>query len=163
MGHRLISFLFLLFAAMPARAVDLDWRSFDLLPEGEKALAQSALFDMFGDNPEQWPDWIEPAALWVPIKGDFLLVARWPRREACGQFGYAIFGPVTAQGGRDKLGEFCAGSLDILRTDAQDWPDFDFREGRSSEDGVTWQRLDQILRYRDGQWWRVLPKPAASQ
>jgi hypothetical protein len=147
--------LWLLF--VPVHAADLDWRGFDQLPDAERGLAEATLFEMFGDNPTQWPDWIDPAALWVPLKSDFALVVRRPIHAPCGQYSFAIFGPVTSAGSREKLGDFCAGSLNIVAVSGKDWPDFDFREGRVSQDGETWQRLDQQLRYQNGQWWRILP------
>jgi hypothetical protein len=79
-----------------------------------------------------------------------------PQHLPCGYYGFAIFGPVTAEGQRDKYGDFCGGKINIIAVPGRDWPDIEVLEGRVPTDDEQWQRLDQRLRYENGQWWRVL-------
>jgi hypothetical protein len=142
---------------LPALATELDWRSFDTLPAGERALAEQTVMPIFGDDPEQWPDWIDPAALFVPSRSGFLMIVRRPQHLPCGQYGFTIFGPVTPDGRRDLYGDFCGGSVGIIPVEGRDWPDIEILEGREQIAEDQWRRLDQRLRYQNGQWWRILP------
>jgi len=147
----------LLAAACSARARDLTWQSFDSLNPGDRTYAEQTLYDLFGDRPEQWPDWIDPAALYAPTAdGDRLLIVRRPVHEPCGQYRFAIFSKVTPDRRRDKLGDFCAGEVDVIPVADRALPDLLFAEGRVPDADGVWQRLDQRLRWRDGQWWRIL-------
>jgi hypothetical protein len=145
--------------ALPAAARELSWQSLDSLGGGDRALAEQTLYAEFGDKPELWPDWIDPAALYVPVGRDRWLIVRRPVHASCGQYMFAILGTVTPALSRDKIGEFCAGDIQVVEADGRDWPDLLVREGRiPNQDGI-WQRLDQRLRWKDGQWWRVLSNP----
>ena len=147
----------LLTVATAAGARDLTWQSFDTLNSGDRFYAEQTLYEMFGDRPDQWPDWIDPAALYAPTAdGDRMLIVRRPVHEPCGQYRFAIFGKVTPDRRRDKLGDFCAGSVDVIAVPDRVLPDLLFKEGRQPDANGVWQRLDQRLRWRDGQWWRVL-------
>ena len=149
-------FLFLLFLATAASAEDLQWQPLDQLGGGDRILAEQTLYEMFGDNPDWWPDWIDPAALYAPAKPTRMLVVRRPIHEPCGQYKFAIFSPVNADRQRDKLGDFCAGSIQVIPVSGRDQPDFLIEEGRIPDQEGIWQRLDQRVRWHDGQWWRVL-------
>jgi len=141
--------------ALPVCARDLVWQSLDSLPGGDRALAEQTLYAEFGDQPEMWPDWIDPAALYVPVKGDRLLIVRRPVHAACGQYRFAVLGTVTSALSRDKIGDFCAGDIQVVTAEGRDWPDFLVREGRVQDQDGVWRRLDQRVRWKDGQWWRI--------
>jgi hypothetical protein len=147
--------LFLL-AGGPAAARDLVWQSLDSLGGGDRVLAEQTLFEMWGDNPDFWPEWIDPAALYVPTDHDRLLIVRRPLHAPCGQYGFAIFSPLTPDRRREKLGDFCAGDLSVIPVAGRDWPDLLVAEGRMPDADGVWRRLDQRLRWHDGQWWRIL-------
>jgi hypothetical protein len=155
---RLIMLILLLTAAVasPAWGRDLLWQSLDSLQGGDRSLAEQTLSDMWGDDPQLWPDWIDPAALYVPVARNRLLIVRRPLHAPCGQYGFAIFGPVTADLRRDRIGDFCAGSIGVIAVTSRDWPDLMILEGRLPDAEGVWQRLDQRVRWHDGQWWRIL-------
>jgi hypothetical protein len=134
---------------------DLIWQPLDSLAGGDRALAEQTLYEEFGDNPEQWPDWIDPAALYVPTAGDRLLIVRRPVHDLCGQYRFAILSPVTPDLTRTTLGDFCAGSVTVIPVEGREWPDLMLSEGRIPDEAGIWQRVDQRLRWRDGQWWRI--------
>ena len=140
---------------LSAAAKDLYWQDLDSLPLGDRQLAERTLYEMWGDNPAFWPDWIHPAALYVPTAGDRLLIVRRPLHAPCGQYGFAVFGPVTAERRRDQIGDFCAGQFAVLAVPGRDWPDLLVAEGREPDQAGQWHRKDQRLRWRDGQWWRI--------
>lgn len=147
----------LLAAAGIAQARDLAWQSLDTLNAGDRSYAEQTLYDQFGDNPELWPDWIDPAALYAPTAdGDRMLVVRRPAHEPCGQYRFAILGTVTQARTREKWGEFCAGSVEVIKAEGHTLPDLLVSEGRQLDESGNWQRQDLRLRYADGQWWRVL-------
>jgi len=142
--------------AVPALARDLVWQSLDSLLGGDRALAEQTLYEEFGDNPEQWPDWIDPEALYVPTGNDRLLIVRRPVHEPCGEFKFAVLSTITPALSRDKIGDFCAGDLKVIAVEGHDWPDFQLSEGKVQDADGVWQRFDQQLRWKDGQWWRIL-------
>jgi hypothetical protein len=145
-----------LLLADQAAAWDLSWQSLDSLQGGDRQLAEQTLYQEFGDKTELWPDWIDPAALYVPAGNDRLLIVRRPVHAPCGQYKFAILSPITPALSRDKIGEFCAGEVNVVDADGRDWPDLVVGEGRvQNQDGV-WQRFNQRLRWKDGQWWRIL-------
>ena len=141
--------------AVPASARDLVWQSLDSLLGGDRALAEQTLFEDFGDDPEQWPDWIDPEALYVPAGNDRLLIVRRPVHEPCGEYKFAVLSTITPALSRDKIGDFCAGELDVLAVPNRDWPDFYLTEGYQQDANGDWQRADLRLRWRDGQWWKM--------
>jgi len=49
-----------------AQARILYWQGFDTLAEGDRDLAEAALTEEFGADTNQWPDWIDPMALYAP-------------------------------------------------------------------------------------------------
>ena len=147
----------LLAAACPVLARDLTWQGFDTLGSGDRSYAEQTLYEEFGDRSDQWPDWIDPAALYAPTTdGDRMLIVRRPVHEPCGQYRFAILGTVTPDRRRDKWGDFCGGSLDVVPVPGRTLPDLIIGEGRQLDASGVWQRQDQRLRWRDGQWWRVL-------
>jgi hypothetical protein len=154
MRRRWLALLFLLAGAAPAR--DLVWQSLDRLGAGDRALAEQTLYEMWGEDPDHWPEWIDPAALTVPAGNGQLLIVRRPLRAPCGQYGFAVFSPVTPDRRRDKLGDFCAGDLSVIAVPGRDLPDLLVAEGRMPGPDGVWHRLDQRLRWQDGKWWRVL-------
>ena len=140
----------------PVLARELVWQGLDTLLGGDRALAEQTLYQDFGDNPELWPDWIGPEALYVPTAHDRLLIVRRPVRSACGQYMFAVLSTITPQLSRDKIGDFCAGDLKVVEADGRDLPDLLFSEGRVQDAEGNWQRFDQQMRWKDGQWWRIL-------
>lgn len=159
-------FLLLLLAGLQMRGVlaaDLTWAGLDGLQLGDRQLAETALADMFGEDPELWPDWIDPAGVLVPTAnrdGGNFLVVREPYRMACGQYMFIIFAPVGSDGTRSRLGEgFCGGSLAVQPVKGLRLPDLLLSEGRqrdeTTEDG--WRRVDQRLRWTGKGWVRILP------
>jgi len=146
----------LLLAAGAASAGELVWQSLGSLGGGDRVLAEQTLFEMWGDNPEFWPDWIDPAALYVPAGGNRLLIVRRPLHAPCGQYGFALFSPLTPDRRRDKIGDFCGGDLSVIAVPGLDWPDLLVLEGRLPDSDGLWRRLDQRLRWRDGKWVRIL-------
>jgi hypothetical protein len=140
-----------------AHAVSLYWQAFNTLGPGDRAYAEQTLYDEFGDNPDFWPDWIDPAALYAPTTdGDRLFIVRRPVHEPCGQYRFVIFSTVTPARTREKLGEFCAGEIDVARATDHTLPDLLVTEGYQQDANGDWQRQDLRLRWDKGQWWRVL-------
>jgi hypothetical protein len=156
-------FFCLLFAIVlvgPSLAAELEWQPFDLLGAGDRAIAETALAGEFGDDPDLWPDWIEPRALLVPFNRGQLLIVREPLHAPCGEYGYTVFSAVTPEGTRLKLGdEFCAGDLQIIPAWGAAMPDLAFSEGQVKDptSGV-WQRRDQHVRWTDKGWVLVLTR-----
>jgi hypothetical protein len=156
MRRKFLAVLLLPLLAGPVLGRDLIWQKLDTLAGGDRALAEQTLYEEFGDDPEQWPDWIDPAALYVPVGNDRLLIVRRPVHAPCGQYSFAMLSPITPALSRDKLGDFCAGSLQVITVTGRAWPDFLVTEGRQQDASGDWQRFDQRLRWRDGQWWRII-------
>jgi hypothetical protein len=147
----------LLAAAGAAHARDLFWQPFDTLGAGDRSYAEQTLYDEFGDKPDLWPDWIDPAALYAPTAdGDRMLIVRRPVHEPCGQYRFVVFGTVTPALTREKWGEFCAGSVEVVKVEGRSLPDLMVLEGRQQDENGLWQRQDLRLRWDKGQWWRVL-------
>jgi hypothetical protein len=141
-------------------AQDVYWQPFDALASGERALAEGALTDMFGDDPDLWPDWLDPRAVLLPLaRGETMLVVREPYRMPCGQYLFTVFGTVSREGTRQQLGPgFCAGSLRVAAVRGRSLPDLLFDEGyqRNPADGP-WRRVDQRVRWTGNEW--VLAAP----
>ncbi|PKU22256.1 hypothetical protein [Telmatospirillum siberiense] len=156
----LLLVLFLQTAATAVRAADAVWLSFDMLG-GDRPLAEAALSDMFGEDPEFWPDWLDPRAVLLQAGGNqSLLVVREPYRQPCGQYLFIIFGPLTADGTRNRLGTgFCAGDMAVGPVRGRSFPDLLFSEGRQQNpaDGQ-WQRLDQRVRWNGSGWIQITAK-----
>lgn len=149
----------LLAAAGAAQARDLYWQPLNTLGAGDRSYAEQTLYDEFGDNPDLWPDWIDPAALYAPTAdGDRLLIVRRPVHEPCGQYRFAVLSTVTPQRTREKLGEFCAGDVDIVKAEDHSLPDLLVTEGSLQDANGDWQRKDQRLRWDKGQWWLIVKK-----
>jgi hypothetical protein len=148
----LVLFAFL----VPCAARDLYWQPLDSLLGGDRSLAEQTLTAMWGVDPQLWPDWIDPAALYVPTAQDRLLIVRQPMHAPCGQYRFTIFGPVTIERRRDNLGDFCAGKIGVVAAPGRDWPDLQVDEGRLPDPQGVWQRVDQRVRWHDGRWWRQL-------
>ena len=147
----------LLAAAGAAQAFNLYWQPLTTLDSGDRAYAEQTLYPEFGDNPDLWPDWIDPAALYAPTaNGDRMLIVRRPVHEPCGQYRFAILSTVTPARTRETWGDFCAGNVDVIKVSGRDLPDLLVTEGYQQDESGTWQRLDLRLRWQDGQWWRVL-------
>ncbi len=161
--RRRITPLFWLFAVLAAspgvRAADVSWESFDTLGGVDRALANAALADMFGEDPELWPDWLDPRAVLIPAGPEgALLVVREPYRQPCGQYLFTIFGPQGAEGARSRLGAaFCAGDLAVAPMRRQNLPDLLFSEGRQRDptDGI-WRRVDQRVRWTGTEWVQIV-------
>ncbi len=92
---------------------------------------------MFGDDPELWPDWLDPRAVVISAgREGNLLVVREPYRALCGQYLFTVFGPVGGDGTRQRLGEgFCAGDLTVAPVKGAALPDLLFTEGRQQDPG----------------------------
>lgn len=148
--------LLLIALAWTADARDLTWQRLDTLPDGDRARAEQTLTDMWGTDPDQWPDWIDPAALYVPTAQDWLLIVRRPLHAACGQYGFALFSVLSQDGQRQKTGDFCAGTLSVVAVSGRDWPDLLIAEGNFPNKDGEWHRLDLRLRWQNGQWLQVL-------
>jgi hypothetical protein len=148
-------------AAFAASAAEVFWQSFDTLGAGDRALAEAALSDMFGDDPDLWPDWLDPRAVLIPAgRVGTLLVVREPYRAPCGQYLFTVFGPPGPQGGRERMGPgFCAGELSVAPMRGRDRPDLIFSEGhrQDSADGL-WQRIDQRVRWTGTEWVQIIQK-----
>jgi len=143
----------------PVRAAESVWQDFDSLSPYDRGLAESALFERFGDNPEWWPDWLEPKATLVVGRGgrDYLVV-REPMHLPCGQWGYTVFGTPDDKGERQKLGRrFCGGDL-FVAASGQRLPDLQIEAEGFSTDGLTWTHETARWRWTDGQWWQYAPK-----
>lgn len=153
---KLLCVLALALASHLAQARDLYWQPIATLSGGDVEYAGQTLVDEFGADSREWPDWIEPVGLYVPTQRDRLLVVRRPVHEPCGQYRYVVFGPVTPDLKRERYGEFCGGSLQVVKVAGRDWPDLELDEGRFPDSDGNWQRKDQRLRYQDGQWLLVL-------
>lgn len=111
--------------AATAAPGELVWQDFADLPEGERYFAQTALYEMWGSDPDLWPDWIEPAAVRVAAgRGESILIVRQPLRLACGEYGFSVLGPVTADLTRQPLGgRFCGGVLSVVPVSGRAIPD----------------------------------------
>jgi hypothetical protein len=153
--------LFALHMAGRAAAAEATWQSFDTLGGVDRALAEAALADMFGDDPELWPDWLDPGAVLIPAGNErSLLVVRQPYRAPCGPYLFIVFGPAGGAAGRERLGPgFCAGELLVSPVRGQSLPDLTFLEGRQQDpaDGL-WRRVDQRVRWSDTGWLRIIEK-----
>ena len=139
----------------PVRADDAVWQPFDRLSATDLPLAQAALFDMFGDDPDLWPDWLAPSAVLIPYgSGETLLIVREPYRQPCGQYRFVIFGPAAADGARAALGDgFCAGELAIQPMGFWSMPDLIFTGGhRRDAAGGPWQPFEQRVRWTGHDW-----------
>ncbi len=140
-----------------AQARILYWQGFDTLAEGDRDLADAALAEEFGADPNQWPDWIDPMALYAPTGHvDFVFIVRRPVHEPCGQYKFTIYGTVTPDLRRDKWGEFCGGTITPIRVSGKDLPDLMLEETREQDANGIWHRADLRLRWTNGQWWRIL-------
>jgi len=147
----------LLAAAGAAQAFTLYWQPLDTLEGGDRSYAEQTLYGEFGDNPDLWPDWIDAAGLYVPTaNGDRLLIVRRPVHEPCGQYKFAVLSTVTPARTREVWGDFCAGSVDVIKVSGRALPDLLFAEGYQQDANGAWQRQDQHLRWDKGQWWRIL-------
>lgn len=150
-----IAGLVLWLSACASSSGDAVWQNFSALAGGDRALAESALAEMFGDDPALWPDWLEPQAAQLPASGGAMLVVRQPVHAPCGQYRYSFFAPVSG-GRREKLGgDFCAGSLEVVPGPMQRLPDFWLREGWVEAAKSVWQRQDRRIRW-NGQEWRLM-------
>jgi hypothetical protein len=148
-------------ASFSAGAEDVFWQSFDNLGAGDRSLAEAALANMFGEDPELWPDWLNPRALLLPLgRNGTMLVVREPYRAPCGQFLFKIFGPTAADGVRQRLGaDFCAGDLAVTPIRGRPFPDLIFAEGYQRDPAEeVWRRVDQHVRWTGTEWVRLLPK-----
>jgi hypothetical protein len=146
----------LLAAAGAAQARDLYWQNLNTLNPGDRAYAEQTLYEEFGDNPEQWPDWIDPAALYAPTAdGDRLVIVRRPVHEPCGQYRFTVLSTVTPARTREKWGDFCGGDMDVIKVTGRALPDLLLEEGREPDENGIYQRRDHRLRWQDGQWWWV--------
>ncbi len=163
---RSIVFLLMVFIVQTAShsvcAADALWEPFASLGAADQALADAALADMFGEDPELWPDWLDPRAVLIAAgREGALLIVREPYRQACGQYFFTIFGPQGSNGGRNRLGDgFCAGSLAVLPIKGRSFPDLIFSEGRQKEpaDDGQWLRVDQQVRWTGAGWARIITK-----
>ena len=141
--------------ASAAQARILYWQGFDTLAEGDRQLGELAMADEFG-APSQWPDWVEPMALYAPTGHvDFVFIVRRPVNAECGQYEFTIYGTVTPDLRRDKWGEFCAGAVTPIRVPGRDLPDLSFEYAREQDANGVWQRSDRRLRWNEGQWWII--------
>ncbi|MTJ81711.1 MAG: hypothetical protein F8N37_11930 [Telmatospirillum sp.] len=161
--------IFVLLAALwlaasgPAAAAEAVWLPFDALSAGDRSIAEQALAGLFGEDPDLWPDWLDPRAIVITAgRSDTLLIVREPYRAPCGQFLFLIFGPPGTDGTRSRLGDgFCAGTLGIAPQRFQSMPDLIFSEGRRKDaaDGL-WKRVDQRVRWTANGWVTVDTGPA---
>jgi len=142
-------------------AADALWESFDRLGGVDHSLADAALADMFGADPELWPDWLDPRAVVISAGRDgTLLVVREPYRQSCGQYLFTVFGPQGVEGARNRLGAaFCAGDLVVAPVRGRGFPDLLFLEGhqRDPTDDV-WRRVDQRARWTGTEWVQIIQK-----
>lgn len=150
----LSAFILGMASAVAAWAADTVWQPIDGLAAADQSLATEALAPMFGDNPQLWPDWLDPRAVLIPLargQGD-LLVVREPLHAPCGEYGFIVFGPPQADGSRSRLGDyFCAGALQVVPR--QPLPDLVFSEGRVRDgDEGEWRRQDQRVRWSGSEW-----------
>jgi hypothetical protein len=155
----LVAAMLVVTAGGGAAADPPQWQPLDSLGAGDGALAERPLTPMFGDDPQLWPDWLEPRAVLIPVADGQLLVVRWPLRAPCGEYGFTVFGPVTAELTRRRLGiDFCAGSLTVIPVAGRGWPDLLFAEGRQQDPASgDWQRRDQRVRWSTDRWLLVEP------
>ena len=77
------------------QAAEAEWQPFDTLGPADRTLAEGALAVMFGEDPELWPDWLEPRAVLIAAGDETLLVVRQPYRAPCGQYLFSVFGPAA--------------------------------------------------------------------
>lgn len=149
-------------AASRAASPDTEWLPFDQLNTYDRSLAEGALVGMFGDDPDLWPDWLDPRAVLIPAVrgGGTLLVVREPYRQPCGQYRFIIFGPPAGDGTRGQLGEgFCAGDLSVVPVSGHALPDLLFAEGRAHRSETDdWERQDQRVRWTGRDWVRIIEK-----
>jgi hypothetical protein len=138
-----------------AAVIELSWQEFDTLSPGDKALAEGALAEKFGDDPTLWPDWIDPKALLIPIgrRANFLVV-REPQRTPCGEYRYTVFGPPDTEGHRPQLGQrFCAGDLQLTAVKGKTTPDLEFLQAYDRGADNSWQPQPPLRRrWGDGAW-----------
>ena len=147
--------LALMLSAVPVMAQDESWADFDHLSPTDRALAEGALAERFGDNPELWPDWLEPVAVLIPV-GRYrdVLIVREPMRLPCGSWGYTVFGPIPENGIRPPLGpRFCAGDLTIV-PQGRNLPDLQFDSQGFTSDLVTWREEAARWRWSGTEWMR---------
>lgn len=148
-------------ASVSVRAADAQWESFDTLVGNDRTLADEALAGMFGDDPELWPDWLDPRAVLIPAgREGSLLVVREPYRQSCGQYLFTVFGPLGVEGGRNRLGSgFCAGTLAFVPVLGRNLPDLLFSEGRQRDPANgEWRRIDQRVRWTGTEWIQIIGK-----
>lgn len=128
-------------AVSPAVALEAVWKPLADLPLGDRQLAETALYDMWGDDPDLWPDWLDPMALRYPIgPNNNIVVVRQPVRQPCGEYGFTVLGPVTPQGKRGLLGgRFCGGTLAIVPALWGGLPDMVIEEGRVRDPDGAWR------------------------
>ncbi|MDR3439094.1 hypothetical protein [Telmatospirillum sp.] len=154
---RLLACLWLITAG-PARAAEIPWLSFDALGASDRTLAEGVLAGMFGDDPDLWPDWLNPGVVLLQAGGNrSLMVVREPYRAPCGQYLFVVFGPAAADGNRQRWGDgFCAGDLTVIPVRGSPLPDLLFAEGHQQDpaDG-TWHRADQRVRWTGTGWVRI--------
>ena len=153
---KILCVLALALATSQVSARELFWQPIATLIGGDVDYADETLTEEFGTDQRQWPDWIDPAGLYVPTQRGQLLVVRRPVHEPCGQYRYVVFGSVTPDLKRDRYGEFCGGNLQLIKATGQLWPDFQINEGNFPDADGNWQRKDQRLRYANGEWRLVL-------
>ena len=148
--------LALTMTAVPAVAEQPQWRSFDSLVEVDRATAESALADNFGGDPSLWPDWLDPAAVRLPMNftPGTLLVVRQPLHAACGEFGFTVFGPRASDGSRRQWGGlFCAGRLEVVPAPWQRAPDLRFLDGRRRDPATgAWVVHDATWHWTGSDW-----------
>ena len=162
--HRIIPLLAaccLQLTSLSAFAEDIFWQPFDTLGTFDHTLADATLADMFGEDPDLWPDWLDPRAVLIPVgRDEALLVIREPYRALCGQYLFTVYGPAGSKGGRDRLGEpFCAGDLSVVPMRGSRLPDLLFSEGHQQDPADSqWKRVDQRVRWTGTEWVRVIQK-----
>lgn len=143
--------------ASTAHARILYWQGFDTLAEGDRELGEKALAAEFGADPNLWPDWIDPVALYAPTGHvDFVFIVRRPVHEPCGQYKFTIYGTVTPDLRRDNWGEFCGGEITPIRVSGRDLPDLLVEYGHQEDADGVWRRKDVRMRWDNGQWFIVL-------
>jgi hypothetical protein len=149
------------FGAFAVCAAEAEWQAFDRLGSGDRVLAEATLAPMFGDDPDLWPDWLDPRAVLIPVGRDgSLLVVRQPYRMPCGQYLFTIFASPGPDGTRERLGSgFCAGDLAVAPVRGGGLPDLLFSEGyqQDASDGI-WRRVDQRVRWNGTGWDQIIKK-----
>lgn len=148
-------------AALAAATPDVRWQSFDTLSAIDRSLAEGAMADMLGDDPQLWPDWLDPRAALIPAERgrSAVLVVREPYRAPCGQYRFIIFGPAASDGSRPRLGDgFCAGALTVIPVAGRAVPDLLFAEGSVRQGEGEWHRQDQRVRWTGQDWVRIVER-----